>query len=168
MDKSSMTLGLLIGRQIAGQRAKKREPIAYLYNGVQLPPLPEWDRETYPYAVMRTSLLLYAYTVYLYVSTVPIDVKVFDLSEVTGGLIQYSYYPRGDGSVMTFSCSEDTGDGSKDTEFHFKEETVVEGNKVFVQNTLDIGEPLWSNYDVLNYKDGTILLEASEPVPVYE
>jgi hypothetical protein len=26
------------------------EPIAYLYNGVQLPALPEWDRATYPFA----------------------------------------------------------------------------------------------------------------------
>lgn len=30
----------------------KREPVAYLYNGVRLPGLPEWDRETYPYAVI--------------------------------------------------------------------------------------------------------------------
>lgn len=49
MDKTSLTLGWLVGRRIAGQRSRK-EPIAYLYNGVQLPPLPEWDREMYPYA----------------------------------------------------------------------------------------------------------------------
>ena len=29
-----------------------REPIAYSYNGVILPKLPEWDREKYPYAVI--------------------------------------------------------------------------------------------------------------------
>lgn len=28
----------------------------YLYNGVQLPALPEWDRETYPYAMIVASL----------------------------------------------------------------------------------------------------------------
>ena len=28
------------------------DPVAYLYNGVKLPPLPEWDREVYPYAVI--------------------------------------------------------------------------------------------------------------------
>lgn len=27
----------------------------YLYNGVKLPALPEWDKETYPYAVIRTA-----------------------------------------------------------------------------------------------------------------
>lgn len=42
MDKPSLTLGWLVGRQIAGQRkAVEKQPIAYLYNGVQLPPLPE-------------------------------------------------------------------------------------------------------------------------------
>lgn len=29
-----------------------KEPIAYLYNGVRLPKLPEWDRGVYPYAVI--------------------------------------------------------------------------------------------------------------------
>lgn len=28
----------------------KAEPVAWLYNGVRLPKLPEWDKETYPYA----------------------------------------------------------------------------------------------------------------------
>jgi hypothetical protein len=30
----------------------KKQPIAYSYNGVILPALPEWDREMYPYAVI--------------------------------------------------------------------------------------------------------------------
>lgn len=30
----------------------KKEPVAWLYNGVRLPKLPEWDKETYPYAVL--------------------------------------------------------------------------------------------------------------------
>lgn len=32
-----------------------REPIAYLYNGVRLPKLPEWDKTKYPYAYIGTS-----------------------------------------------------------------------------------------------------------------
>ena len=31
----------------------KKEPVAYLYNGVRLPALPEWDKETYPYALIH-------------------------------------------------------------------------------------------------------------------
>lgn len=30
----------------------KGEPVAHLYNGTQLPALPEWDKETYPYALI--------------------------------------------------------------------------------------------------------------------
>lgn len=47
-----MTMGWLVGRMIAGMRGK-REPVAYLYNGVRLPKLPEWDKETYPYAYLE-------------------------------------------------------------------------------------------------------------------
>ena len=32
----------------------KREPVAYLYNGVRLPKLPDWDKEAYPYAAIVT------------------------------------------------------------------------------------------------------------------
>lgn len=40
-----------LGRRIAGQRRKQdRVPVAYLYNGVRLPGLPEWDKEMYPFA----------------------------------------------------------------------------------------------------------------------
>lgn len=54
MDKTSLTLGWLVGRRIAGQRSKKTL-VAYLYNGAQLPPLPEWDEEIYPYACIVQS-----------------------------------------------------------------------------------------------------------------
>lgn len=32
----------------------KNLPVSYLYNGVELPPLPEWDTESYPYAAIYT------------------------------------------------------------------------------------------------------------------
>lgn len=47
----------LLGRAIAfcsGLRIPTRTPVAYLYNGVRLPALPEWDREAYPFAVIVT------------------------------------------------------------------------------------------------------------------
>jgi hypothetical protein len=51
MGKTSLTFGWLVGKQIAGQRrTQEKQPTAYLYNGVRLPALPEWDKETYPYA----------------------------------------------------------------------------------------------------------------------
>lgn len=65
MDETSMVLGWLMGRRIAGQRKKQeKQPIGYLYSGVTvpdvpeydssivLPKLPEWEEETYPKALL--------------------------------------------------------------------------------------------------------------------
>lgn len=51
LNRTSYLLGRLFGRRIKAQR-KPMKPIAYLYNGVRLPKLPEWDREIYPYAAI--------------------------------------------------------------------------------------------------------------------
>lgn len=49
MDNKSKALGYLIGKQIAGMRRVTKEPVAYLYNGVRLPKLPETEL---PYLVI--------------------------------------------------------------------------------------------------------------------
>lgn len=54
-DRPSFQLGIAVGLGLKGfgyVHEGKREPIAYLYNGVRLPKLPEWDRERYPFALM--------------------------------------------------------------------------------------------------------------------
>ena len=48
----SSVMGLLLGQFSSPLPISQKEPVAYLYNGVRLPALPEWDRETYPYAVI--------------------------------------------------------------------------------------------------------------------
>ena len=60
-----MTMGWLVGRQIAGQRSVKK-PVAYLYNGVQYPPLPEWDKKTHPYVFIGHNFIM---TPILYVAS---------------------------------------------------------------------------------------------------
>ena len=65
-DLPSFQLGIAAGLGLNGWgyvHEGKVEPIAYLYNGVRMPPLPEWDREMYPYAVIgdvlgKTALLV--------------------------------------------------------------------------------------------------------------
>lgn len=47
-DPVSFMMGYQIGCRLRAQRGAKK-PIGYSYNGVVLPELPEWDRETYPY-----------------------------------------------------------------------------------------------------------------------
>ena len=48
--------GLMVSTVSKGVMPASKEPVAYLYNGVRLPKLPEWDRETYPYATLSVLL----------------------------------------------------------------------------------------------------------------
>ncbi len=59
------TKGYLVGAEL---RAKRRLPAAYLYNGVKLPKLPEWDKETYPYAYITGNISSGAYYLHCTVS----------------------------------------------------------------------------------------------------
>lgn len=145
MDETSLTLGWLVGRRIAGQR---RKPVAYLYNGVELPPLPEWDKETYPYAFISHRKSDGVYELYA-CSRIPTH------SPVTEGDGIVVWYP-----AQLYLCTDDKSWVFK-TQYS---EELMEGNKVFV---LDIRKDhLWSNVDILN-EDGTLCLAASDPIPVY-
>ena len=57
----------------------------YLYNGVELPQIPEWDKETYPYVAMTIS----ANVVNALMSTEPLGVDDFDLSDDRVGIKYY-------------------------------------------------------------------------------
>ena len=48
----SSVMGLILGQFSSPLPEVQKEPVAYLYNGVRLPALPEWDREKYPFAVI--------------------------------------------------------------------------------------------------------------------
>ena len=52
LDPLSLFMGWKAGNWVARQRGKKKTPVAYLYNGVRLPGLPEWDKTVYPFAVI--------------------------------------------------------------------------------------------------------------------
>lgn len=151
MDKTSLTLGWLVGRRIAGQRTKQpdepAEPVAYLYNGVRLPELPELDKTVYPYAMITSSyegewvLLWYAKEIgQLYVGTYPSGTtyKCFPLTA------PYGLFELSDGTW------EDRGINNNDQSFK------IEGY-----------QPLWTNFDLLDV-DGSVYLAASDPIPVYE
>lgn len=51
----SCVMGLILGQFSSPLPEVQKEPVAYLYNGVRLPALPEWDREKYPYAYVGTT-----------------------------------------------------------------------------------------------------------------
>lgn len=128
----------------------------YLYNGVELPALPEWDREAYPYAWIAKapynddyySLIIstgecdyrswkdYGSMYYLYPVDVPITVKA-------------AYLYKGE---------FETG------EWNFTWEKTYEEN--IVHTSSGLGLPVWSNFDVINHDDGSIYIAASDPIPV--
>lgn len=58
-------MGFIMGQKLRDMRQPtEKEPIAYLYNGVQLPPLPEWDKETYPYCIITAIGAKYYFRAY--------------------------------------------------------------------------------------------------------
>ena len=152
------------------------EPTLYLYgreadktvtyNGVELPPLPEWDKTAYPYAVIceYRGFMLFGY--HLVVSTAPLystDTKVWQLSGNYGCLsmkstcytdneYDYSYTWVADSTILT--------------------EVWQSPYNSIEKGALYFGKPIWSNYDVElcdgNLKPmGETALSATDPVTTY-
>lgn len=131
--------------------AKPREPTAYLYNGVRLPALPEWDRVKYPYA-------------FIYKRYSPVS-RAYVCDLVALPEVAYAYMSSGGWAVyvgdvdrLGWRVIADSA-GNFSTEWQLLE-TAWNGY---------VAPPglTWANFGVLN-EDGTVYLAASEPVPVYE
>lgn len=125
-----------------------KTPIAYLYNGVQLPDINTvWtDKETYPYAVIR-QMADGSYCLYLCSA-----VATYGKTLVS----YYAKYPTGS-YCISYNCSGDSW--ISDTQWLPSSSTITVG---------DSNNPaMWSNHDIMN-TDGTTYLAASDPVPVYE
>lgn len=159
MDKASFICGWLTGRRIAGQRKKtEKVPVAYLYNGVRLPKLPEWDRESYPYAV------IFSYEGTSYTSGEPItQYTLYCVAE------KWQFHAPSDTWYSTYWCKIPTPycycthiGGETSWRDNWTEGT---GEGMSVPRTGRT--PVWSNFDITD-TGGTVCLAASEPVPVYE
>lgn len=152
MDKKIMTMGFLAGRSIAGMRRAK-EPVAYLYNGVRLPKLPEWDREAYPYAVIRKDILSTKFKLLLF------SKYKFDLD--SSGVVHFGSLSdaEGDDIVPGIGYALNTTSSEGWTGYW-------EADRMAVSMESSLQGPIWTNVD-LEY-NGTMYLEASEPIPVYE
>ena len=151
MTEITPALGLpayLLGRRIAGQRRKQeRVPVAYLYNGVRLPGLP--DAQGYQNAFIGTLKLGTNTTTFLYLlDFIPKATEYqFGIKKLIG-IGSYLYCGiKGSASTLRWADA-DPG-----------EATGEPFGMVFTS--------IWSNVDVYN-DDGTLYLAASEPVPVYE
>ena len=116
-----------------------RTPIAYLYNGVQLPGLPEWDKTVYPYAVIVYNTASEAY--FLHVCANPATITTFISTITLPGPRQYYQLTSGAWELVDTL----TGDGAF-------------GKSAYT----------WSNHDILDDANGAVVLSGSEPVPVCE
>ena len=126
-----------------------KEPVAYLYNGVQLPPLPDWDKEKYPCAIIVSGKNLNFKTFYsLYITNKPIYDAAGCLCETE---VLYTLYrcmeSDIESGVWTLMKEDVTGDFN-----------LFNGPA----NTTKV----WANYDILS-AEGELVFAASAPVPVY-
>lgn len=146
-DLRSHVLGIVLALiQKALSPIKAKQPTAYLYNGVKLPALPEWDREMYPYAVLFQVGITKQYALYFAKD------EFYRNTES-----KYTIIPAGVGYVLYRYASGDA------LEWSFNEEKTDGAS-----GDLDLlASSHWANYDFKN-DDGTVYVPASNPIPVYE
>ena len=126
-------------------KIKRRIPKGYFsYNGINLPPLPEWNKEKYPVA-------------YIYLNT------------LTGNYVLgvcdsyiYEHDDEGDYRVGAYKYRTTTGNNGAwgEPPDNYDNGTIW---------LTDVGTDfiIWTNTDIL-YENGTVATKATEPKPVYE
>ena len=158
-------IGYLIGKRIP--RWLEKKPVAYLYNGVRLPALPNWDKETYPYATIQVIEVSNEPSFYM--------LCVFSHDPVHDDYLPgYDYRFILDASVpwktMHYRHSERFNDEIHRNGWEYRySNSNDDGDSTYVllfpSRTFD--RIIWANVDFVN-KEGKLCLAASEPVPVYE
>lgn len=128
----------------------------YFYNGVLLPALPEWDKETYPYAA------------------------IFHKSDSNGGVAPYyqfvatkepitrydpalgsNYYYRNNTIGWVYRFINDPENITEDTVWgdeHVQTTVFASAYKI---------DLIWTNHDIIMENDGSVYLAASDPIPVF-
>ena len=118
------------------------------YNGTELAEVPEWDKETYPYALITRDDFFYGESQYnLRLSTMPLSVLG------TSRIVRLG--AAEDGSVILDAGGVAPGVWGGE----LQEESFEAGGEVGTTSAL-----VWANFDVL--KDGTLYLKASEPTAI--
>lgn len=134
----------------------KRDPVAYLYKGIELPPLPEWDKTVYPYAFIRdvagqgVSYELYAFKTkpYWFVGTLRIkNYGVEDGNTYLKASYSYGYSADWDYSAPLLGQSPLT-------------------EKTSGGYISDVEQVVWANFEVVDKEDAVCLVPYN-PTPVY-
>lgn len=130
----------------------KKKPVACLYNGVELLPLPEWDEETYPYALIDydESDNEYAFSVY----------KSINYYQTTGFLTKSNWFGgNAENTSLVFKLGADGWTQQAKTRWSI----TVDRNSV---ESGVYSRVVWANFGLM-YSDDTLYMGASDPVPIY-
>lgn len=137
-----------------GRVAKEGETPTHTFDGVDyvgaiLPPLPEWDKTVYPYALITEVVQGERYH-FVAFSTKPMAHP----DNIMPEYIWYGTQPTDDGATIEYICRTTDNDG-----WVFKHDSSYFRDPLFNLR--------WANHDALN-TDGTIYLSAIDPIPIYE
>ena len=115
----------------------------FLYNGIALPPLPEWDKAAYPYAVMQ----------YVPDSVNQYHHFVYCCEQRPEWKSSYGAWAvRVKGGYLSTKYTEEDTDNWTDFEAYTNPSAISE-DRVW-----------WTNFDVLNAEDGSVYFAASYPI----
>lgn len=129
-----------------------KEPIAYLYNGVRLPKLPEWDRGVYPFAAITKTTILNTTSYCLYVAQ----------------SMYTDYYTEGDGGWRLLADGGLKSASISTSATEWPDPKAVAGFPTRLSvDTYSHNGVLWSNHSFYG-PNGEEWITASDPVPVYE
>lgn len=120
----------------------------YLYNGVRLPALPEYDKTAYPYAIILTP------------SWSPDDYELL-ISKVAPYVTSDKYF-RINGEVKGDVLRYEKGSTGW---VHNSYTDALKGVIYATEPPSVYCTVCWSNHNVLN-EDGSVYLSASDPIPV--
>lgn len=155
-NPAAMLMGFQLGAAIRRMRGMKqpeeeKTPVAYLYNGVQLPKLPEVD---FSYALMVIDPE----------DTVARNAKVyFAETALKYDPIKRIFYGEPYGKYIAYRCF--FGEGY---DWHGFQGTIDQLGSSGGYGTFEENSLIWGNHDIINYNDNSVYVPASEPVPVYE
>ncbi len=125
----------------------------YLYNGVKLPALPEWDKETYPYALITVDGLYGWYILHVF--------KRFTA---------YKHHPSVVDTPQWFTLDENA---DCDSAGGYLQAFCKKGYDEWGELKSDLSDPttdfipniIWASVDIRDYNNA-LYLSASDPVPV--
>ena len=123
-----------------------RTPVAYLYNGVRLPALPEWDREAYPYY----------YIYHTESATILYCMKSYECRRTNVLFGAEGWCVTGPENYLRAKLNNGVW------------EPFSDGGSILYPTSY-MWTVAWANFELLN-EDGSLLREASkpDPIPVYE